>query len=96
MKKNMKEGVVKVDFNNVRERAVLNYNSLVRTLNAHRVNGGYINMPCDSIERIMVELRQDIAIIAMTYEEGREDFKNVIGDNEVEIFNPFPEEGKDE
>ena len=94
MKKNMKEGEVTVDFNQVRERLTINYNRLVRKLN-EGINNFHpipcVELACSDIDDLMIGLRHDIATVAMTYEDNREDFKDVLLDNEIEIFNPFPE-----
>lgn len=88
----MNTGSIKIDFNNVRERLAINYNRLVRKLN-EGINNFHptpcVELACYEIDDLMVALRQDIATVAMTYEEGREDFKDVLLDNEIEIFNPF-------
>ena len=76
-----------IDFNHVRERLCIDYNRLVRKLNESRVHGKYIELACYEIDDLMVDIRQYIATIAMTFEEGREDFKDVLGDYEIEIFN---------
>ena len=90
---------MKVDFNNVRKRLAINYNRLVRKLNEGITDihpKPCVEIACYEIDDLMMALRQDIATIAMTYEEGREDFKDVLLDNEIEVFNPFPEDEEDE
>ena len=78
-----------INFNNVRKQAVYSYDRLTKILNAGILkesimvekNGGYedcdLCVNSDDIQDVMDNLRALIMTIAMTYEEGNEDFKDM-------------------
>lgn len=87
-----KTSTISFEFNKVRERLAINYNRLVRKLN-EGIDGNSHPVQCvevelKQIEQTMIDLRRDIIIITMAHEEGREDFKDVLLDHDIEIFNP--------
>lgn len=89
---------MKVDFNNLRLRALKAHDRLVTTLNEHRTDSGYtIHVDCDQIEDDLNDLRQYLGSIASTYQEGDPNFKDVFsehypGETAMKVFNP--EEGE--
>jgi hypothetical protein len=89
---------MKVDFNNLRLKALKAHDSLIRTLNEHILSEGYtVHVDCDQIASDLEDLRQYIGGIAMVYEEGNDNFKNVFEDHYPEgksmaVFNPEPDE----
>lgn len=84
---------MKVDFNNLRRCAVAEYNELVRRLNNHIVNGNYVNVPIEDIEEILDDLRMSIATIALTHDDGNDEFVDVLGNGVLILFNKEDEEG---
>lgn len=68
---------MKINFNNVRAQACFAYDRLCKTLNASKEYEGYMLVDPNSIQKDMDDLRQMIGSIAMTYEEGNSEFKDV-------------------
>lgn len=77
---------MKVDFNNLRRCAVAEYNELVRRLNDHIVNGRYVNVLIEDIEELLDDLRMSIATIALTHDEGNDEFMDVLKDGVLNVF----------
>lgn len=83
---------MKVNFNNLRKQAIYSYDSLVEKLNAAIikedisgtwvdgfgwVNKGSVIIDAEDLQKNLDDLRSLIGSIAMVYEEGNEDFKDV-------------------
>lgn len=68
---------MKINFNNVRRQACFAYDRLVNKLNTAKEYEGYILVDPSWIQKDLDELRQLIGSIAMTYEEGNDEFKDV-------------------
>lgn len=86
---------MKIDFNNVRRQACFAYDRLCKTLNASKEYEGYMLVNPDSIQKDMDDLRMMIGSIAMTYEDDRDDFKNVYPLEKMESFDFNTEEDED-
>lgn len=78
---------MKINFNNVRRQAVLNYEVLVKRLNNSIDENGNIVIPAHEIQRTMDNLRMMIGSIAACYDDTDENFKNIYEEL-------FPEEGQ--
>lgn len=80
---------MKINFNNVRRQACFAHDKLVKKLNNATVTTtGRIEISVSDLQEVMDDLRMMIGSIAMTYEEGNDDFKDLT--NEVcpmEVFN---------
>lgn len=68
---------MKINFNNVRRQACFAYDRLCKTLNASKEYEGYMLVDPNSIQKDMDALRSMIGAIAMSYEEGNEEFQDV-------------------
>lgn len=82
---------MKVDFNNVRRQVVHEYNDLVKVLNNNinrSIAGTNVRVEVEDIQEILDDLRISIATIALTYKYGDPDVIDVLGDDELEQFNP--------
>ena len=83
---------MKVNFNNMRKKAIQAYNDLVKKLNGSLVEDtDYIRVivPVQDIQRTLDNLRDALVTIGCTYEENDPDFQCVINDNdEILEFNP--------
>lgn len=94
---------MEVNFNNMREQAIFAYDRLVEKLNSsiHR-NDEYVEFPnghyqslkgcvvidASQIKKDIDDLRQTIGIIAMTFEPGDDQFKDVYPiDRSMQVFN---------
>lgn len=89
---------MKVNFNNLRKKACYAYDSLARKLNESidKDSDSYedIQISSEDIQEEMDELRYLIMSIAMVYEEGNEDFKDILEDVEdITWFNQEDEDG---
>lgn len=93
-----------VDFNNLRKQACHAYDKLCDMLNASMVvnettfvegygwtSKGDIILNPDHIQEEMESLRSLIGSIAMVYEEGNEEFKEVYPEHPMAFFNPEEE-----
>lgn len=85
-----------IDFNNVRRQAMVAYDKLCHNLNSE-TRGGTVEIDVRDIQEHMDDLRTLIGAIAMTYEDGNNDFKDVYSerypiDSEKRMleFNPQP------
>jgi len=78
---------VKVDFNNVRRKALAAYKDICGKLNDHNFNDT-VEIPTDDLRRPMDNLRDCLVTICLTYDEGNADFLDVLGDEEVPCFAP--------
>ena len=69
-----------VDMNNLRKQAIYSYARLCKTLNAHK--GKMLNVSIivdiDDIQADMDDLRQCLVALACCYNEGDDDFREVI------------------
>lgn len=83
---------MKVDFNNVRLKAINEYNALVKKLNGAICEDTDMNrvvIPVGDLQRTIDNLRDSIVTIGLAYDEGNEDLKCVLTDDmEVLEFNP--------
>lgn len=68
---------MKIDFNNVRRQACFAYDNLVKELNESDPYEGYILVDPERIQKSLNDLRMTIDAIAMSYEEGDPDIKDV-------------------
>lgn len=68
---------MKIDFNNVRIQTCREFESLCKALNESEEYEGYMLVDPNDIQKQMDFLRTCISSIAMTFEDGRDDFKNV-------------------
>lgn len=68
---------MKINFNNVRMQACYAHDRLVKYLNACNDHEGYLLVDPELLDKHLNDLRQMIGSIAMTFEEGSEDFKDV-------------------
>lgn len=68
---------MKINFNNVRKQACFAYDRLCKTLNASKEYEGYMLVDPSQIQQDMDSLRSMIGAIAMTSEEGNEDFQDI-------------------
>lgn len=66
-----------IDFNNVRLQACYAYDRLVMDLNRCNSYEGYLLVDPKNLEKELNDLRMVIGSIAMTFEEGNPDFKDV-------------------
>ena len=82
---------MKVNFNNLRKKACVAYNSIVDTLNetAKSPPHGEDEMVVykDDIQDDLNWLRDCLSGIICTYEEGNEDFKDLSDEIELKSFN---------
>jgi len=78
---------MKVDFNNVRRQACFAYDRLCQTLNNAVQPDGSLDLSAEAIQEDMDDLRMTIGTIAMCYEEGDEDVKDVYPKEGMLIFN---------
>lgn len=97
---------MEVNFNNLRAQACYAYDRLCNRLNAAIrdkddnvffegygwIRKGEIIINPDHIQQDMESLRSLIGSIAMVFEEGREDFKDVYPQQPMAIFNPEEDE----
>jgi hypothetical protein len=66
---------MKVDFNNVRVQAVKNYNRLTEMLNEKIDSNGVIeSFDADEIQGVMDALRNNLVIIAVSFDPDNEEF----------------------
>jgi len=92
---------MKIDFNNVRRKALKCHDRLVRTLNEHLTESGCtVVVDTDQIEDDMNELRDLIGSIAMTFVDGNPAIANVFeevypGVDGMVVFNPESHDGVD-
>ncbi len=84
---------MKIDFNNVRRRALASYSGLVRTLK-DRTEDGQVKVSLWEIESDMENLRSALVGIALTHEPGNAEFADVLGDGEI-VPSLFDEEEDD-
>ena len=82
---------MKVDFNNIRRRALAAHNKLVELLNEHIISSDEVLVSVDSLRRPMESLRQYLVAIALSYDEGNPDMQDVLGDEIVPEFAPEEE-----
>lgn len=68
---------MKIDFNNVRIQALHAYDKLCRALNESQEYEGHMLVDPNDIQEAMDDLRNTIGAIAMSYDEGNDDCKNV-------------------
>lgn len=68
---------MEIDFNNVRRQACIAYDELVNELNAAKEHEGYMLIDPNDIQERLDDLRGTIGAIAMSYEEGDPDVKDV-------------------
>jgi hypothetical protein len=91
---------MKIDFNNVRRKSVVNLNRLIKKLNdsvgeglppyADRAN--YICIEASELEDIINDLSNNIVSIACSYLEGEESCKDMSDHiEEIKEFNPKEE-----
>lgn len=83
---------MKVNFNNVRLKAIRSYSRLCRTLNSE-IHDGDLTVTPEEIQHDMDDLRDALVTIACCYQEGDEGFEDIsdkIGD--VPSFNEEPED----
>jgi len=77
---------MKIDFNNVRRKAIVAYCRLVSALN-NRISEDKVIIHVSELEDAH-HLRQALIAIACTYEKGDDNFKCILGDNDnIPIFN---------
>jgi len=69
---------VDVNINNLRKQAIYTYNRLCKTLNDNRDSDDSIRIDCEDISQDMNDLRMCLVTLACTYNEGDENFKEVI------------------
>lgn len=78
IKRNGMKKSMRVNFNNVRKQAMLAYERLCAKLEESiDQEDNTIHIDPEDIYKEMNDLRMMIGIIAMTYEDGNEDFKDV-------------------
>ena len=85
---------MKIDFNNVRKMAISNYSALVEKLNNALNSGngkGMVVISAEEIKRNLDDLRSDLVAIGATYQPNDDDFKCIIGDEPLPVFNEDPE-----
>jgi hypothetical protein len=68
---------MKVDFNNVRRQACIAYDKLIDRLNQSEDYEGHLLVNPSDIEDVLNDLRQTIGCIAMCYQPGDDDQKDV-------------------
>lgn len=68
---------MKINFNNARRQACIAYDKLVNELSESDTYEGYLLVDPESLEERLNDLRMMIGSVAMTFEEGNEDFKDV-------------------
>ena len=81
-----------VNFNNLRKQAVFSYDRLVKKLN-QKIEDGNITIPVEDIQEELDDLRMQLMSIAMVYEEGNEDFKD-LSDELPDDISYFNDEGE--
>jgi hypothetical protein len=91
---------MKINFNNVRRQACFAYDRLCKKLNFSKEYEGYMLIDPSSIQKEMDDLRSMIGAIAMTHEEGNEDFQDIFeqeypAPKSMESFDFKPEEDED-
>lgn len=70
---------MQVDFNNIRRTALAAYTGLVNTLKDKTDETGRIEVDRRVIEDDMETLRMALVTIALTYEPGDDEFRDVLG-----------------
>lgn len=83
---------MKINFNNVRKQACVAHDRLIDLLNGCNDHEGYLLVDPHRLDKILNDLRITVGSIAMTHEEGNEDFKDIYkelypGDSAMETFN---------
>jgi hypothetical protein len=76
---------MKIEFNIIRKILINDYSDLCMILNSSIAKDGKIHVDINQIKSTMDSLRMNIALIAATCIEGREDFQ-AIDSNEIPIL----------
>lgn len=79
-----------VNFDGLRKRLIIDYNSLVEKLN-HSISDGQIEIDVDYISRQLDGLRNGLVTLAFIYQNGEDGFKTLDGNTHFETFNPIGE-----
>lgn len=80
---------MKVDFNNLRVQAMVDFNKLVSACNAHlEKDDDEVRIPVCVLAKKIEDLRQEIVVLACCYEENNPEYKSVIDEVELLVFNP--------
>jgi len=77
-----------VNFNNLRKQAVFSYDRLVKKLN-WKIEDGNITIPVEDIQEELDDLRMQLMSIAIVYEDGNDDFKDLSDElpDDISFFN---------
>lgn len=86
---------MKVDFNNVRRKAIIAHNHLVHLLNDQLDESGKVCVSREDLEKPLEQLRNALVVIALTHVEGDPEFQDVLGDCVVPEFAPEEDEDDD-
>lgn len=77
-----------VDFNNLREKLLSNYNALIDILN-DSVEDREIRIPTNEIQNVLKDIRNELITLGCLYESGNSDCRCIINkDTKVSIFEP--------
>lgn len=79
-----------VNFDGLRKRLIIDYNSLVEKLN-HSISDGQIEIDVDYISRQLDGLRNGLVTLAFIYQNGEDGFKTLDENTHFETFNPIEE-----
>lgn len=79
-----------VNFDGLRKRLIIDYNSLVEKLN-HSVSDGQIEIDVDYISRQLDGIRNGLVTLAFIYQDGEDGFKPLDENTHFETFNPIEE-----
>lgn len=71
---------MKINFNGVRKNACLTHDKLVRALNKCKTYEDYILVDPNILTHYLGDLRSLLCVIASTYVEGDDDFKDVFSE----------------
>jgi hypothetical protein len=86
-----------VNLNNLRKKACIAHDRLVKALNSNINEDGDITIPAEDLDSIMNDLRMTIGSIAFCHQPDDENFKDVYeelypGEKTMADFNPQTEE----
>ena len=79
-----------VNFDGLRKRLIIDYNSLVEKLN-HSISDGQIEIDVDYISRQLDGIRNGLVTLAFIYQDGEDGFKTLDENTHFETFNPIEE-----